>query len=34
MVNRDDLDLTVKLLVELIKKLDEETVNQIKGMNR
>lgn len=33
MVSRDDLDLTVKLLVELIKKLDENTVNQIKGMN-
>lgn len=24
----------MKLLVELIKKLDEQTVNQIKGMNR
>ncbi|QRG65096.1 M42 family metallopeptidase [Brevibacillus choshinensis] len=34
MVSRDDLDMTVKLLVELIKKLDENTVQQIKGMNR
>lgn len=34
MLSRDDLDMTVKLLVELIKKLDEETVNHIKGMNR
>ncbi|MGG0937099.1 hypothetical protein ABHN11_13425 [Brevibacillus centrosporus] len=33
-VSRDDLDLTVQLLVELVKRLDEETVNHIKGMNR
>lgn len=33
-VSRDDLDLAVKLLVALIKKLDEKTVKEIKGMDR
>ncbi|MBE5396415.1 MULTISPECIES: M42 family metallopeptidase [Brevibacillus] len=32
-VHRDDLDNAVKLLVSLIKKLDEETVGKIKGMD-
>jgi putative aminopeptidase FrvX len=31
-VHRDDLDNAVKLLVELIAKLDETTVSRIKGM--
>lgn len=34
MVHRDDLDNAVKLLVELIKKLDEANVKQIKGMDK
>jgi putative aminopeptidase FrvX len=31
-VHRDDLDNAVKLVIELVKKLDESTVKSIKGM--
>ncbi|MBO8163792.1 MAG: M42 family metallopeptidase [Brevibacillus sp.] len=33
-VHRDDLEHAVRLLVELVKQLDESTVNRIKGLDR